>query len=214
MKILCLLACVSTVGLSASNLPHSHSFSPKFFYLNHDEINYKYDTWGVGLQYVLSCPQGINVTLSMATNPQSKNVLVQTEERIFYKNVVADMHSIYPIFSSRTSTHTVFKGIKEAYIIKKSSLYAGMGWEWNYKPDYCAKFELHTFRDVYNAVIVRNGDAFKGISYTNPWGVQVKGGVVLQWGSHSIIEAEGHYARTLSTCYSEYGAEISFNWRI
>ena len=209
-----LLTTISASAKEQAPLPieHKHCFSPKGFYRYHVEKGYNYETFGIGIHYHLKRPQGINVKLSIITNPQEENVLAENESSIFYKFWITEDIAIYPIFTSKFCAHNVQKGKDMDFFIHKQTFFGGVGTEYFFSPYQSLRLELQPFRDLRNALTVHEKEKFWGKSYSNPYGGRAKIGFTHQWNEFSFVDLEVYYGKTFSNCYEERGAEVSFNW--
>jgi hypothetical protein len=197
---------------SLFNSEYSHSFSSKSFYRKHAENNYNYEAWGVGFEYLISKEEGINFRTSVITNPTYQTALVEFENEIFYRKPVAPDHYLYPIFSSKNSSHQIGFSPTNDIFINKKTLFLGMGWHYYFENDFEIKAEIQGFRDIHNIALGQKENEFLGQSYSNPWGARFRLDFISKLNKRTYLDVKGYYARTFGNCYSEIGAEISFKW--
>jgi hypothetical protein len=208
--------CAATIGLLATiNAEEGstvHCFSPKFFYKHHNEPHYTYSIWGIGGHYHLKRPQGMNVKISMITNPQSHNVLSESENHLYYKVNIERDRIIYPIFSHRFSTHNVEKRENKTGHINIQTFYVGIGSQFSLGDTFNMRLELQAFRDLFSSYVHKQEDKYWGTTYSNPYGGRLKVGFGANWSPKSSFDAEVYYGRTTPSLYQEHGGEIAFNW--
>lgn len=192
---------------------YQHCFAPKAFYRHHNEIGYKYDTVGIGLQYHLKRDEGVNVKLSVITNPQEKNVLTESENTLLYKINMEKEWNLYPIFSHRSTTHHVPAGMYPSRYIHKKTFYAGIGAETFLFSNWQGRIELQGFRDLYNATFINDAAKYWGTLYSNPYGARAKVGLSTFWANNkAFMEVDAYYGKTFRKCYEEVGCELAINW--
>lgn len=221
-ELLCLSALAAAASLAASEneyVPmthiisnHQHCFAPKAFFRWHDETNYKFNTWGLGVEYQLKRPEGINLKLSVITNPQDEKVLVEAENTLYYKHYLDHDLMIYPIFSNKLTNHKIHDFEDHEIYITKHTFFGGFGL------DYCAngfthvRTEIQGFRDMYNGMMIKQDHIFNGKSYSNPFGLRAKLGFTHQFGPDKFVDIEGFYSKTIAHVYQSAGVEVSFKW--
>ncbi len=205
------LLAATITGTAAEEKSHNHCFSPKAFYRSHDEQNYHYKTSGFGVEYSFYKPKGLNITLSGLTNV-NRNMLVETENTLFFRFPLGNFNTIYPILATKHSSHKTDQIDEKKIFIHKTTASAGMGWEILFSNVCRMNMEGSLFRDIQNALIIQENDSFWGQSYSNPAGGKIKIGLRTRWKNHLFIDIAAHYAHTFRKCYKEYGTEIAFKW--
>ncbi len=206
------LVATSSLGMAAEEKAHRHCISPKGFYRTHKEENYKYKTSGIGVEYTFYQPQGLNIRLSGLSNLKNENVLVEMENTLFFRFPISKSHNLYPILSSKTSSHKMETIDDKCTFIHKSTGFMGMGWEAIISPLFQIRLEGSLFRDLHNALMVQEDDSFWGKSYSNPHGGRLGLGLTVDLKDHILIELQSYYSKTFKKCYKESGAEVSFKW--
>ena len=206
------LLATSIGGFAQEGRTHKHCFAPKGFYRYHDEEGYKYKTYGAGIEYSLYRPEGINVKISAITNFDIDSILVETETSLFYRIPLHSNHNIYPVLSTRGSSHQIEKMDMGEVFINKSTVFGGMGWELIADENLRFSSEISLFRDLHNAVMGQDATHFWGQKYSNPSGFKAKLGVTTQWHDQMFFDIEGFYAQTIQKCYKEIGIEAAFKW--
>lgn len=211
-KLLCIAALGVLGTINAQEGSAVHCFSPKIFYRHHKETNYTYSTWGIGGHYHLQRPQGMNVKISVITNPQSHNVLSESENHLYYKVNLENEVVIYPIFSHRFSNHNVEKRSNSTGHINLQTFYAGMGAQFSSEDGFHMRLEVQAFRDIFSSYLHKENNRYWGTTYQNPYGGRLKVGFSADCDQKSSFDAEVYYGRTIPSCYEEHGCEIAFNW--
>ncbi len=205
------LVVTSTLGLSAENA-HKHCISPKGFYRSHNEENYKYKTGGIGVEYTFSQPQGLNIRLSGLTNLEKDTVLVESENTLFFRFPLTESYNLYPILSTKLSSHKMEMVDDKCTFINKSTGFVGIGWEAIFSSIFQIRLEGSIFRDLHNALLVQEEYCFWGKSYSNPHGGRLGIGLTIALKDHILMEIQSYYSKTFKKCYKESGAEVSFKW--
>lgn len=193
-----------------------HFVSPKVFYRYHDEMGYKYETYGAGIEYSLIRASGANVRISTITDGKKDRAFIESEQTLFFRMPLSNSHILFPTLSSKVSTHQIGKEKTEDstqnYYINKSTVFAGFGYEYNWLDDFRFRAEILGFRDLHNAIHVNQNDTFWGRAYSNPFGLKGKIGVLAKWKDRIFLDLEGFYAKTFDKCYTEMGCEVAFKW--
>jgi len=191
---------------------HQHCFSPKYSYRYHNEEGYKYKTHAGGFEYNLSRPEGINLMVSLITNGKNKNVLVESEQSLFYKKILNSENTLMPSITFKNSSHQIGKDESHDYFISKLTGFVGIGWERQMNDDLSLSLEGEVFRDLNNSLIAQEKDNFWGKSFSNPFGFRAKLCGNYQLSEKKFLSMEGYYARTFSKCYEELSIETAFKW--
>lgn len=222
MRNLLILSAIATTGIAGEveNPMWAHTFSPKGFYRYHKEGNYTYKTGGVGFEYQVNPEVGFGFKVSSITNFKKDNALVETENNLFYKFIVNNNHSVYPILATTFSSHQVEHENKSEDLIvlvrdvfiNKFTAFAGLGWE--IVPDNSFRFRVEgfLFRDLHNALMMQENDRFWGRSYSNPSGFKAKIGFIAKITDRFYADLAGHYTQTFEKCYKELGSELALRW--
>ncbi len=214
MKNLLVVALVatSTLGLAAEKKAHKHCIAPKGFYRSHNEENYKYKTVGMGVEYTFYQPQGLNIRLSGISNWKEENALVEMDHTLFFRFPLNESHNLYPILSTKISSHKMETVNDKCTFINKSTGYVGVGWESIISPIFQIRLEGCLFRDIHNALMVQQNDIFWGKSYSNPKGGRLGLGLTIDLKGQLLMEIQSYYSKTFKKCYKEIGSEVSFKW--
>jgi len=206
------LMSIGAVAFAQEENNYQHCFDTKFFYRQHDEENYKYEIMGLGCDYHLNRPEGLNLKLSFITNLKEKNALVEAESSLFYKIPVKDFHTLYPIFSVRMASHQINHKLTSDTYIHKSSGYIGFGWEAINEEGLGFRLEAQGFRDIQNVLIQQSDERFTGHKYSNPFGARATLGITKSWENRYHLDLCGFYGHTFTKCYKEMGLEMAFKW--
>lgn len=203
---------LSTCAFGQDQEEQKHCFTPKFFYRYHDEINYKYDTWGVGIEYHLKRPEGMNAKVSLNTNIDSTHPLAEITSSLFFKIKLDGFNYLYPILSWKNDSHKIRDDETSAQYINKSIGFCGIGWEYEDELGIAFRVEVEGFRDIHNILLTKEGSKMYGRSYWNPFGGRGKIGLTKSWENKYFLDLEGFYAQTFQKCYKECGVVLSAKW--
>lgn len=214
MKKLLIGSLLATTSLCVAQegKTHKHCFSPKAFYRYHDEKNYHYKTAGIGAEYMLYKPDGLNIKLSGITNFKDNNVLVETENTLFFRFPINEQHNLYPLLCVRYSSHMIQKVDEKSIFINLNTGFIGMGWERELTAVFQFRGEVSLFRELHTTRMVKENSHFWGKSYSNHSGAKFKVGITSQWKEDFFLDIEGYYSHTFEKCYKECGTEIGVNW--
>jgi len=191
---------------------HEHCLSAKGIYRIHKEDGYSYNTFGGGYEYFLKRPQGINLKFSGLTNAKGSSLLVESESSVIFRSPLDNVHTLYPLLTTRVSTHKVDAiDLKDVYI-NKTTFFAGMGYEATLHPLLVAHIEVLGFQDINNSLVFSEKGNFWGKGFYNPYGVKGKIGIASNWQNKVIVDLEASYAQTIKRCYRQFGLELAFKW--
>ncbi len=206
------LIAATSMCVAQEEKTHKHCFSPKAFYRYHKEENYTYKTYGMGFQYSFQKDDGLNVKLSGLNSLKGKEVLIETENTLFFRIHFLEDQCLYPIVSTRYSSHNIKQHNTRNTFITKSSVACGLGWEKSFSKIFKLQVEGSILRDLHNALIIHESNTFWGQSYSNPYGFRGKIGISSHWHDKIYVDIETNYAQTFEECYKEIGTEIIFKW--
>jgi hypothetical protein len=194
--------------------PTSHYFSPKIFYRYHRESNYNFKTFGIGLEYNLHRPKGINVQVRGMSNLSALETYIESEQMFLFRFPWEDNKSIYPLLGSKVTSHKIESSDEKDLYINKNIFCTGLGFELS-DPNKEIKYKIEgiLFRDTNNSMLMKENDNFWGKLYSNPYGGKIKIGLNICCADSFYADIESYFASTFQKCYREVGAQIACNWR-
>lgn len=189
-----------------------HHISPKAFYRYHEETGYTYKTAGLGFQYYLNRPKGVNLKIDLNTNGKDKYVFVESETSLFFKVPYKENQFFYPLLSSKQISHKVAKYESEDHFVNKSTMYLGLGYQCEIDKGFILRGEVQGSRDIFNTLSIIEREYFWGKSFSNPFGYRVRVGGEFSIAENKYLDVHGFYAQSFKQCFKELGCELAFKW--
>lgn len=195
-----------------ANTLHLNHFSPIFFYKWHREGKYNYEFSGVGIKYSRNKEKGLNFGLDILSNLDSEKAYIETESHIGLR-FQTDFFHFLPCLMTKHITHQIDRNENLVTMVSKGTSYLGVGLSPNY--DSFVKVELagFIFRDLYNSILVLDGEKFHGLNFINPFGYRTDLTLKVNAGDNFVLETKGTFSQGFRKEYWEAGAQLSLSWR-
>lgn len=190
-----------------------HEINPSIKVLKHKEKTYKYTKIVGGIEYNFFRPDGLNFGAYMGYSHSNSKTFFVADWNLKYKFILDEYSMVVaPVVGLSNTSNFTTNSFGDSYQVYCGKLNAGLAAEYAVKDFGFVNFGVHYFKDITSSLILYKGNDFWGRHYKNPYGLKATFDLRIPNIISKDIVIGGFYAKTLKTCYEEYGTTLAVNF--